>query len=91
MDAYFQSDEWKARQKKLEEGAAYFNSDEWKAVEKKLAKVDKYFQSDEWKESQKRLSRFSAGASGDTRIYIIDGKKVTEAEVSASPETTLRR
>lgn len=83
MDAYFQSDEWKARQKKLEEGAAYFNSDEWKAVEKKLAKVDKYFQSDEWKESQKRLSRFSAGASGDTRIYIIDGKKVTEAEVKA--------
>jgi len=83
MDAYFQSDEWKARQKKLEEGAAYFNSDEWKAVEKKLAKVDKYFQSDEWKESQKRLSRFSAGASGDTRIYIIDGKKATEAEVKA--------
>ena len=77
------SDEWKARQKKFAEMDAYFNSDEWKAVEKKLAKVDKYFQSDEWKESQKRLSRFSAGASGDTRIYIIDGKKVTEAEVKA--------
>lgn len=64
-------------------GLVEWNSDEWKARQKKFAEMDAYFQSDEWKESQKRLSRFSAGASGDTRIYIIDGKKATEAEVKA--------
>ncbi len=77
------SDEWKARQKKFAEMDAYFQSDEWKARQKKLEEGAAYFNSDEWKESQKRLSRFSAGASGDTRIYIIDGKKATEAEVKA--------
>lgn len=86
MDAYFQSDEWKAKVKELAKIDEYFRSDEWKAVEKKLAKVDKYFQSDEWKAKQKRLNtafRVGTTTPSGTKIYLIDGKQATEAEVKA--------
>ena len=56
IEAYFNSDEWKAKEKELAKIDEYFQSDEWKAKEKELAKMDEYFQSDQWKTAMQHLA-----------------------------------
>ncbi len=84
--AYFDSDEWKAKEKELAKIDEYFRSDEWKEAQKKIAAADKYFESDEWKEAQRKIaetsSRFSgisvgsAGEHGFKPLYRVDGIQV---------------
>ena len=67
VDAYFQSDEWKAVEKKLAKVDKYFQSDEWKAKQKQLSSA----------------FRVGTAVPGGAQIYIIDGRKSNEAAVKA--------
>ena len=93
--AYFDSDEWKAKEKELAKIDEYFNSDEWKAKAKKLAKIEEYFQSDEWKEAMQRLTEAGVrtaaavqqldaaplvGTIGLKPLYRVDGIQVDDLD-----------
>ena len=58
---YFESDEWKANVKKLENMDEYFNSDDWKCkiqeIEESGKKLEEYFNSEEWKAKTKELEK----------------------------------
>ena len=58
---YFESDEWKANVKKLENMDEYFNSDDWKRkiqeIEESGKKLEEYFNSEEWKAKTKELEK----------------------------------
>ena len=58
---YFNSDEWKANVKKLENMDEYFESDEWKQkmqeIEESGKKMEEYFNSDEWKAKAEELEK----------------------------------
>ncbi len=67
LEDYFQSDEWKAREKAMKEAEAYFQSDEWKEAQRTLGKG----------------FRFETETANGTKIIVIDGKRATEADLKA--------
>ena len=58
---YFNSDEWKANVKKLENMDEYFNSDDWKRkiqeIEESGKKLEEYFNSEEWKANAREMEK----------------------------------
>ena len=66
---YFESDEWKANVKKLENMDEYFNSDDWKCkiqeIEESGKKLEEYFNSDEWKANVKKLENMDEYFNSD--------------------------
>ena len=84
---YFNSDEWKANVKKLENMDEYFESDEWKQkmqeIEESGKKMEEYFNSDEWKANVKKLENMDEYFNSDDwkrKIQEIEesGKKLEE-------------
>ena len=84
---YFESDEWKANVKKLENMDEYFNSDDWKRkiqeIEESSKKLEEYFNSEEWKAKTKELEKMGEYFESDEwkqKIQEIEdsGKKLEE-------------
>ena len=84
---YFESDEWKANVKKLENMDEYFNSDDWKCkiqeIEESGKKLEEYFNSEEWKAKTKELEKMGEYFESDEwkrKIQEIEdsGKKLEE-------------
>ena len=83
---YFESDEWKANVKKLENMDEYFNSDDWKCkiqeIEESSKKLEEYFNSDEWKEFRKN------NMTSDT-IRLDDGTLIINNNIVSDGRPTL--
>ncbi|MCM1150727.1 MAG: TonB-dependent receptor plug domain-containing protein [Alistipes sp.] len=87
-EAYFNSDEWKSVQKKLEKVDKYFRSDEWKAKQKQFTDVGEYFESDEWKQAQQQIAdaaeqAAAAGSSLNGQVVSIRADRYTEKPESS--------